>query len=56
MSLKGHTREAAPAEVTLACGHVVLYAPPQPNRGDELTCGICAEPTEVVASPRRWSA
>ena len=55
-AVKGNTKQHEPATVTLACGHAVLYAPPQPNASDEITCGVCAEPTEVVASPRRWTA
>ena len=52
--MSGVAQMGSPRVVTLACGHEVAYLPPLPLLHEEITCGVCGEPTEVAASPRRW--
>ena len=47
--MRRKVRENPPKVVVLECGHRVLYSSPYPERGEEITCGVCGEPTEVAA-------
>lgn len=47
MSRLGVPHSIGPTWVRLECGDAVLFAPPVPEPRDELTCGVCGEPTEV---------
>lgn len=47
MSQLGVPHSIAPVWVGFECGDAVPFYPPVPQPGDELTCGVCGEPTEV---------
>lgn len=50
MSTPGVPKTSVWMWLRLDCGDSVLYGPPFPEEGEELTCGICGEPTEVRPS------